>query len=517
MTLSSVSPDNTGIAPANPVQSANELAFRLAVANAINASNTVVNGNSLVIDAIQRTNYIRSFDVAQLSVGANTIAILSNAVIAWNNTTELEVTGWPAKTFNTTSSPVEMANNFVGYLWIIWDGASVKDYAITSRLIAPAVNYSLLGLYSINGSGVVSITYALERFFESTPNYWRQPQTFLGGFDRQPPVLTASVAANALTVTAARGSLEFRNATLTNGAITTLYNSSASITIPSGTTIGSSFSDTSPIHLYALNNAGTIELALSLNGFIDTTIAQSTTAISGGTNRELLYSTTARASVAVTYVGKLVAPQSFPGTWATAPTNVKTCTQFEAINDERSGSSLQAFNTRTWANFDGTTAANLFGTYSQSAFTVTVNATAHNHKFGDLIQTTIGSGTAVSGTYTVASVTGVDSFTYTAGTSLTTSGSITLNRRAIRASGGVRNVTFVANGDYAVNYTYAMPDVNGLPIVSGSVGTNGSLITVLCIPGTTLNANYTRINGSPTANGTGGLANSSYVNFALIR
>lgn len=180
MTLSSVSPDNTGIAPANPVQSGNELAFRSLVSAAINASNTVVNGNSLVIDAIQRTNYIRSFDVAQLSVGANTIAILSNAVIAWNNTTKLEVTGWPAKTFNTTSNPVEMANNFVGYLWIIWDGASVKDYAITSRLIAPAVNYSLLGLYSINGSGVVSITYALERFFESTPNYWRQPQTFLG-------------------------------------------------------------------------------------------------------------------------------------------------------------------------------------------------------------------------------------------------------------------------------------------------------------------------------------------------
>jgi hypothetical protein len=327
MTLSSVSPDNTGIAPANPVQSANELAFRLAVANAINASNTVVNGNSLVIDAIQRTNYIRSFDVAQLSVGANTIAILSNAVIAWNNTTELEVTGWPAKTFNTTSNPVEMANNFVGYLWIIWDGASVKDYAITSRLIAPAVNYSLLGLYSINGSGVVSITYALERFFESTPNYWRQPQTFLGGFDRQPPVLTASVAANALTVTAARGSLEFRNATLTNGAITTLYNSSASITIPSGTTLGTLAAYTLPIHVYALNNAGTIELALSLKGNIDTNVLQSTTAISGGTSPTALYSTTARSNVAIAYLGQLIAPQTVAGTWAAAHASIVSCAQ----------------------------------------------------------------------------------------------------------------------------------------------------------------------------------------------
>jgi hypothetical protein len=112
-------------------------------------------------------------------------------------------------------------------------------------------------------------------------------------------------------------------------------------------------------------------------------------------------------------------------------------------------------------NFDGTSnSANLSGTYSQSGTTVTVTATAHGLIAGNSIYSDITSGTGVDGVYTVATVTDANTFTYTAGTSLTTSGNITLRRNTIRASGNVSSVTDNGTGDYTVNFTTAMPDAN---------------------------------------------------------
>jgi hypothetical protein len=81
-------------------------------------------------------------------------------------------------------------------------------------------------------------------------------------------------------------------------------------------------------------------------------------------------------------------------------------------------------NTGLWAKKDINF---LSGTYTQSGTTVTVTATAHGLSVGDSIAIDITSGTGVDGTYTVASVSGNNTFTYTAGTSLTTSGNISLS------------------------------------------------------------------------------------------
>lgn len=110
--------------------------------------------------------------------------------------------------------------------------------------------------------------------------------------------------------------------------------------------------------------------------------------------------------------------------------------------------------------YDATTAADVTGTYSQSAFTVTVSVTGHNQQVGHLIQSTIGTGTAVTGTYTVVSVIDANTFTYTAGTSLVTSGNITLSRRLIRGSNGVANVAYIGTGQHAVNFSTAMSSIN---------------------------------------------------------
>jgi hypothetical protein len=69
----------------------------------------------------------------------------------------------------------------------------------------------------------------------------------------------------------------------------------------------------------------------------------------------------------------------------------------------------------------------LSGTYSQSGTAVTVTIASHGLVVGNSILVDISSGTGVDGTYSVATVTGTNTFTYTALTSLTTSGNITVN------------------------------------------------------------------------------------------
>jgi len=70
------------------------------------------------------------------------------------------------------------------------------------------------------------------------------------------------------------------------------------------------------------------------------------------------------------------------------------------------------------------------GTYSQSGTTVTVTRVGHGFVASQAITVDATTGTAVDGNYTIATVPTADTFTYTAGTSLTTSGNITVTAAA---------------------------------------------------------------------------------------
>jgi hypothetical protein len=70
------------------------------------------------------------------------------------------------------------------------------------------------------------------------------------------------------------------------------------------------------------------------------------------------------------------------------------------------------------------------------------------------------SGAAVDGAFVVTGITSSTIFTVTHGTSGTTSGNVTLNRRLIRGSGNVANVSALGIGQYAVNFTTAFLDAN---------------------------------------------------------
>jgi hypothetical protein len=138
------------------------------------------------------------------------------------------------------------------------------------------------------------------------------------------------------------------------------------------------------------------------------------------------------------------------------------------------GSVATAYGCRAWVNFNGSANSNLTGTYSQSSTTVTVTATNHGLIVGSVIFADATTGTAVDGTYTVATVTSANVFTYTAGTSLTTSGNITLVRNTIRGSGNVTSITDNGTGNYTINFTTAMPDVNYSVVTGIGNGTLGS-------------------------------------------
>lgn len=124
------------------------------------------------------------------------------------------------------------------------------------------------------------------------------------------------------------------------------------------------------------------------------------------------------------------------------------------------------FACRAWVNFNGVP---LTGTYSQSGTTVTVTMTSHSLNVGYNVSLSPTSGTGVAGSYTVLTVVNANVFTYTAGTSLTTSGNITKNIN-IRSSGNISSITDNGVGDYTINFTTAMQDTNYILLQGSSTG-----------------------------------------------
>ena len=142
--------------------------------------------------------------------------------------------------------------------------------------------------------------------------------------------ITASVAGNALTVTLNPTSLNFRSSTLGSGTVNTRTVSTAiSMTVSSGSTLGTVNNVASRIVVLAIDNAGTVELAvvnLAGGNQLDETNLISTTAEGGAgaaDSNNVIYSTTARTSVPYRVVGFIDSTQTTAGTWATAPSTIQ--------------------------------------------------------------------------------------------------------------------------------------------------------------------------------------------------
>lgn len=148
--------------------------------------------------------------------------------------------------------------------------------------------------------------------------------------------IACSVASNALTIALKSNagsdctdtdyaSIPFRSTTLTSGVTTRRKITAAlSIVISSGSTLGHVSAVEWPIYVYAIDNAGTVELAVSTSPQ-DERYRLTTTVLAGGGGDDsvsAIYSTAARSNVAARLIAVLKSTQATAGTWAVVPTNV---------------------------------------------------------------------------------------------------------------------------------------------------------------------------------------------------
>ena len=201
----------------------------------------------------------------------------------------------------------------------------------------------------------------------------------VGGVEPIQPI-TASVATSALTVTLNPTILNFRNTPLTSGTINTRTVAAAiSVVVPSTATLGTVSAQQSRLVVIALDNAGTVELAVvNIAGgtnLDETTLISTTAIIAGSNSASVVYSTTARTSLPFRVVGYIESTQATAGTWATAPSTIpgQGGQALAAMSSLGYGQTWQAV-TRT----SGTTYYNTTGkpiVFNISAITSTNNVT----------------------------------------------------------------------------------------------------------------------------------------------
>lgn len=142
--------------------------------------------------------------------------------------------------------------------------------------------------------------------------------------------INASVSSNALTLTLNATVLDFRSATLGSGTvITRTVSSPISLIISSGSTLGTINAVQSRLAVLAIDNAGTVELAVvNIAGGVnlDETGVISTTAEGGAGGADsvnVVYSNTARTNVSYRLIGFVESTQATAGAWVTAPSKIQ--------------------------------------------------------------------------------------------------------------------------------------------------------------------------------------------------
>lgn len=143
--------------------------------------------------------------------------------------------------------------------------------------------------------------------------------------------ISASVAANALTISASALSLDFRSATLGSGTITTVSGTPSNLVVPSGATLGTVSGQQSRLAVLCVNDSGTLKLAVVnlAGGFsLDETnllTVGNTTPISADSTSSTTVYIFGGISGNSTYrvIGYIESTQSTAGTWATAPSTIQ--------------------------------------------------------------------------------------------------------------------------------------------------------------------------------------------------
>jgi hypothetical protein len=292
--------------------------------------------------------------------------------------------------------------------------------------------------------------------------------------------IVASVAANALTVGLAATTLEFRSSTLSIGATTRLATPSLTMTVPSGATLGTVNAVSSRILLLAINNAGTIELAVANSSLtLDETTLISTTALSSSANSaSVVYSVTARTNVPFRVIGYVDSTQAVAGTWATTPSTVQGSggSLSSASGSKLVSAGAQASTSGTSIDFTGIPSW-------AKRITVLFNSVSTNG--ASAIQVQIGNGTAETTGYQSGSLGGAPGNSLSGGTNTT---------------GFLPTAIFTAAS--TITSTMTLHNISGNNWIASGIGgaTGGSTLFLLCGVKTTSNVvdrlRVTTVNGT---------------------
>lgn len=201
-------------------------------------------------------------------------------------------------------------------------GNTVPNTGAFTTLAATTGNITTVNATTVNAATVTA-----------TGTITAETLTFEGGGSMTRPSelgiqpISASIAANALTITLNPTTLDFRSTTGSSGAVTSVtLATAATLVVPSGATLGTVSGVQSQLIVLAINNAGTIELAvinISGGAAINDGIVTTTAISAGSSSNTAFYSTTARTDVAYRVVGFIQSTQATAGTWATAPSYVQ--------------------------------------------------------------------------------------------------------------------------------------------------------------------------------------------------
>jgi hypothetical protein len=149
-------------------------------------------------------------------------------------------------------------------------------------------------------------------------------------------IISTSVASNALTVALKTKAgndpsasdpveISFRSSTASSGSYNTRSIIAAtSVVVSSGSTLGTAANVAANLYVYALDNAGTVEVGISYYLFPDNSIQSSTAEGGAGAadSATVLYSTTARTNVPVRLIGVINITEATAGAWVSNATTV---------------------------------------------------------------------------------------------------------------------------------------------------------------------------------------------------
>jgi hypothetical protein len=384
------------------------------------------------------------------------LGLVDNTSDATKNAAAVTLTNKTMSGASNTFSNIPAATAITGQLPVANGGTGLASTTAYGVLLGGTTTTGVL-----QNAGAGSAGQVLTSSGPSAVPTWVTSSTANNSYILQNLGVASSVATSAMTIALKQADgatdpttapsdvkIGFRSSTAASGAFNIRSATAAtSIVIPASATLGQASALNQYVWLYALDNAGTVELAVSgVNLFADNTI-QSTTAISAAaTSGSVLYSTTARTNVPIRLIGRLLVNETTAGTWAANATDVTT-------------SPKPVPNITDWVAWTPTFTG--FGTPTSVAF--------YSRRNGDSLQ--------INGSFTAGTTTAVEarlSLGYLGVDSNVTSSGATKIGNTIDAAGDV----LYASAAAVIGYTTIQPSVGYLTFgLQGA--SNGALTKVV--------------------------------------